>query len=97
MYSRCSLCVSPTLRACLVPPHRRDDRYYNTNFKANVQLDAEGRPMMEQLTRHQYADNSDPSLHIPAHLAQWSRSFNHTVNANQQNMSKAQASLNAKP
>ena len=95
--SRCSFCMSLDASSPRVPVCRRDDRYYNTKFKANVQLDAEGRPMMEQLTRHHYADNSDPSAHIPEHLAQWSPGFNHTVNANQQKISKAQALLRPVP
>ena len=69
--------------------HRRDDSFYNTNFKTNLQIDAEGRPMMELLTRNKYADNHS-SFFIPEHLAQWSPGFNHTMNANQQNISRAQ-------
>jgi hypothetical protein len=78
--------LNPKLQALF---HRRDDSYYNTNFKTNLQIDAEGRPMMELLTRNKYADNHS-SFFIPEHLPQWSPGFNHTMNANQQNISKAQ-------
>ena len=44
---------------------------------------------MELLTRNKYADNHS-SFFIPEHLAQWSPGFNHTMNANQQNISRAQ-------
>jgi hypothetical protein len=65
-------CMSP---ACGL---RRDDRYYNTDFKRNQQLDAEGRPMMEQLIKDQYSNPGCTHTHTHTHTHSYIHTFIHT-------------------
>ncbi len=50
---------------------RRDDAYYNyPEHRANVQLDAEGRPMMHRVVTNKYA-RDQPVAHAPKLIPDW--------------------------